>query len=67
MTGAGLPALRQRGLRIAQGIPADERPLLLDAWCTLWVGALAATRAIHRLQVQPDGDDALLWWIDPAA
>jgi len=26
-----------------------------------------ATRAIHRLQVQPDGDDALLWWIDPAA
>jgi len=66
-TDAGMPALRQRGLRIVQGLPPDERPLLLDAWCTLWVGALAATRAIHRLQVQPDGDDALLWWIDPAA
>ena len=66
-TDAGMPALRQRGLRIVQGIPADERPLLLDAWCTLWVGSLGATRAIHRLQVQPDGDDALLWWIDPAA
>jgi hypothetical protein len=65
-TGAGWPALRQRGLRIVQGIHADERPLLLDAWCALWVGALAASRAIHRLQVRPDGDDALLWWIDPA-
>lgn len=64
-TGAGLPALRQRGMRIVQGIAADERPLLLDAWCTLWVGALAATRAIHRLRFQPEGDGALLWWIDP--
>lgn len=64
-TGTGAPALRQQGLRIVRGLPADERPLLLDAWCALWVGALAATRAIHRLQVQADGDDALLWWIEP--
>ena len=62
---AGWPALRQRGLRIVQGLPADERPLLLDAWCTLWVGALATTRAIHRLQVRPEGNEALLWWIEP--
>lgn len=64
-TAAGQPALRHQGLRIVQGLPPDERALLLDAWCQLWVGALAATRAIHRLQVQPDGDQALRWWIDP--
>lgn len=61
----GVPALRQQGLRIVQGMEGDERRLLLDAWCTLWVGAVAATRAIHQLQVRPDGDDALLWWIAP--
>ncbi|MEN9630707.1 MAG: hypothetical protein RJA10_3935 [Pseudomonadota bacterium] len=70
-TPAGQPALRQQGLRIVQGLPAAERAPLLDAWCQLWVGALAATRAIHRLQhglqVGPGGDEALLWWIDPAA
>ena len=63
---AGLPALRHHGLRIVQGLPAGERALLLDAWCQLWVGALAATRAIHRLQVQPDGPEGLLWWVNPA-
>jgi hypothetical protein len=62
----GLPAVRQSGLRIVQGLPVDEQPLLLDAWCALWIGALASTRAIHRLQVRADGDDALLWWIDAA-
>lgn len=61
----GGPALRQQGLRIVQGLRGDERALLRDAWCTLWVGALAATRAIHRLQVRPEGDDALLWWVAP--
>jgi hypothetical protein len=28
---------------------------------------MAATRAIHRLQVRVETDDALVWWIAPPA
>jgi len=34
--------VRQRGLRVARGLAADERSLLLDCWQQLWVGAVRA-------------------------
>ncbi|HET6470710.1 MAG TPA: hypothetical protein VFG38_02665, partial [Pseudomonadales bacterium] len=58
----GRPVLRQRGCRVARGLVADERDLVLDCWIEIWRGALASQRTIKTLDMRPDGD-ALSWHI----
>lgn len=48
--------LRQRGLRVARGLEAQERALLLTCWQQLWVGAVRAHQAM--LDAEPSSPDA---------
>lgn len=46
-------SLHHSGLRAVRELTGQERTLVLDAWCALWVGVAASTRAMHRLMAEP--------------
>ena len=52
--------LHHRGLRIVRDLPRAEAELLLDAWCELYRGAMAAQRIRKTLEVERV-DDGLRW------
>ena len=52
--------LEHRGLRIVRDLPAEEADLLLDCWCELFRGAMAAQRTMKTLDVRRE-PDALHW------
>ena len=57
--------LQQRGLRIVRGLPAEEAPLLLDAWCQLFEGMAAAQQRRKSLRAELTGD-TLHWTLREA-
>ncbi|REJ86128.1 MAG: hypothetical protein DWQ36_22060 [Acidobacteria bacterium] len=57
--------LRHTGLRIVRGLEGAERELLLECWCELWRGAMAAQRERKRLEWQAVVDE-LQWNLSTA-
>lgn len=57
--------ITHRGLRIIRGLPQTESQLLLDCWCELYAGAMAAQRQIKTLAVEHAEDD-LVWTLSAA-
>lgn len=55
-----LRRLRHGGLRIVRGLHGDERTLLLDCWCELFTGAMAAQQRMKHLDARDDGE--VLHW-----
>ena len=56
------------GLRVARDLTGDDRTLLLECWCELFVGALRAPRQMQNVMVSPEpgAEPALRWRITPS-
>lgn len=54
--------LAHSGLRIVRDLPTDERDLLLDCWCELFRGLVAAQRMRKHLTKRRDGGE-LEWML----
>jgi hypothetical protein len=62
--GAAFACVEQTGLRIVQGLNADDAALLFDCWKELWVGAVRAHAAMLNLSASiVDAAGPRLTWV----
>lgn len=50
--------INHRGLRVIRGLPDDEAEVVFDCWAQLWIGAARSQRAMKKVTVERNGDQA---------
>lgn len=63
--GAGVWTIEQNGLRVARGLPDEERANLLLCWIEIWRGSIHSHRQFLDVEAQT-GPDSITWRISPA-